>query len=100
MSETGLTAEGSTDAMADGLRAAGDELEAISQENSTIADAFEQNGWDGMDRLNKAEDNLNVVRDGLTSVAEKIGAGGAAVRDARLANQMATHASSESLGRT
>lgn len=100
MSETGLTAEGSTDAMADALRAAGDELEAIAQDNLDIFDAFEANGWTGMDRLSKADANIDAVRDGLTSVAEKIGMGGAAVRDARLANQMATHANSESLGRT
>lgn len=97
---TGLTADGSTDQMSNALKGAGDELEGIAAENSRIAGSFEQNGWAGMDTLIQTHHKIGGVRDGLTTVAEKIGIGGAAVRDARLNNQMATNASSESLGRS
>lgn len=97
---TGLTAEGSTDVMAQALQQAGDELETIANENTEIAGAFEQNGWTGMDTLIQAHQDIAGVRDHLTTVADKIGIGGAAVRDARLSNDMATNATSESLGRS
>ena len=100
MADTGLTADGSTDQMAAALQQAGDELETIAADNDQIAESFEQNGWSGMDTLGAARDAIASVREGLTDVAEKIGVGGAAVRDARLSNQMATHASEQSLGRT
>lgn len=99
-SNTGLSADGSTDHMSAALTSAGDELESIASTNSQIAASFEQNGWSGMDTLGKTENYIGAVRDRLTAVAEKIGIGGAAVRDARLNNQMATNASSESLGRS
>lgn len=99
-SNTGLNADGSTDAMSAALKAAGDELEGIASENSRIAGSFEQNGWSGMDTLITTHQRIGRVRDGLTSVAGKIGIGGAAVRDARLNNQMATNATDESLGRS
>lgn len=98
--DTGLTADGSTDEMAAALQQAGDELESIAIDNNQLADAFEQNGWSGMDALGGARDRIASVRESLTDVAHKIGVGGAAVRDARLNNQMATHATEQSLGRT
>jgi len=100
MTDTGLSADGSTDQMAAALQQAGNELEAIAAENDQIANTFEQNGWSGMETLGTARDAIAQVRDSLTDVANKIGVGGAAVRDARLSNRMATHASQESLGRT
>lgn len=97
---TGLNADGSTDQMSDALKGAGDELESIAAENSRIAGAFERNGWVGMDKLAQTHIKIGNVRDRLSTVAGKIGIGGAAVRDARLNNTMATNATSESLGRS
>lgn len=96
---TNLTAEGGTDNMATALSQASDELESIAAENDQLSDQFESHGWSGLEALGTAREGIAAVRDSLADVAEKIGVGGAAVRDARLANQMATYASTESLGR-
>ncbi len=96
---TNLTADTGTDQMADALRQASDELESIAVDNDQLADEFEGHGWSGLDALGTARDSIAAVRDSLADVAEKIGVGGAVVRDARLSNQMATNADAASLGR-
>lgn len=96
---TNLTADTGTDQMAAALTQASDELESIAAENDQLSDQFESHGWSGLDALGSARQGIAAVRDQLADVAEKIGVGGAVVRDARLNNQMATHSTSESLGR-
>lgn len=97
---THLTADTGTDNMAAALTQASDELESIVAENDQLADQFGNHGWSGLEALGTARQAIASVRDNLADVADKIGVGGAAVRDARIANQMATYADTESLGRS
>lgn len=83
-----LNAEAPTDAIATALRTANDQLETIVTENNGLRTLFENNKWTGLDRIGTAAGNLGNVRDKLATVADKVGIGGAAVRDAHNTNRM------------
>ena len=83
-----LNAEAPTDAIAGALRTANDQLEAIVNQNSGLQTLFENNQWSGLDRISAAAGNLAAVRDKLAVVADKVGIGGATVRDAHQQNRM------------
>lgn len=95
---TNLNGDAGIDQMAAALKDAAGDLEHLTNENAKLRQTFEDQGWSGLDKLEAVQADLAGVREGLVDVAEKIGVGGGAVRDAHLNNSMIRNASKASLG--
>lgn len=88
MTETNLHGDGNTDALASALNAASDRLETIAARNIELKNRFEDEGWSGLDKADIAESAINTTREKLAQLADDIGVGGQAIREAHAKNTM------------